>query len=69
VNDEMGELKARLRRIETNLTRDGVGVDRVALAQAVSRARRLMHHADRTRAPSAELRTSVERAELLVSPN
>jgi hypothetical protein len=69
VNDEMGELKARLRRIEATLTRDGVGVDRVALAQAVSRARRLMHHADRTRAPTAELRSSVERAELLVAPH
>ncbi|HET7752562.1 MAG TPA: hypothetical protein VFK85_01525 [Anaeromyxobacteraceae bacterium] len=69
MNDEMGELKARLRRIEETLTRDGVGADRVALAQAVSRARRLLQHADRTRAPSTELRTSVERAELLVAPH
>lgn len=69
MNQEMGELKERLRRIEATLSRDGVGVDRVALAQAVSRARRLMHHADRTRKPTVELRTSVERAELLVAPH
>ena len=67
MNDEMGELKARLRRIEATLKDEGVAGNRVPLAQAVSRARRLLQHADRTRAPSAELRTSVERAESLIA--
>jgi hypothetical protein len=69
VNDEMRELKGRLRQVETVLTERGSGgTERVVLAQAVSRARRLLKHADRTRAPSSELRASVEEAEGLAAP-
>jgi hypothetical protein len=67
VNDELAELKSRLRRMEEALaTAGGPGIaDRVPLAQAVSRARRLARREDRTRPPSAEFRASVEEAELL----
>jgi hypothetical protein len=69
VNDELAELKTRLRRLEELLAHGNESVlhERVALAQAVSRARRLVRHEDRTRAPSTEFRASVERAELLAA--
>jgi hypothetical protein len=67
VNDDLAELKVRLRKIEGALSSGGAGgfAERVGLAQAVSRARRLLRHEDRTRAPSAAFRASVEQAELL----
>jgi hypothetical protein len=69
VNDELAALKARLRKMEESLARDGgPGIaERVGLAQAVSRARRLLRHEDRTRPPSAAFRASVEQAELLAT--
>ncbi len=68
MNDELAELKGRLRNVEAVLARErGPGLaERVRLAQAVSRARRLVRREDRTRAPSAEFRSSVEDAESLV---
>ena len=70
MNDELRELKGRLRHVESVLSTSGtVGVsERVGLAQAVSRARRLLYHADRTRAPSGALRACVEEAEGLAAP-
>lgn len=68
VNDQLAELKARLRRVEDSLTGSSTGIaERVGIAQAVSRARRLLRHEDRTRPPSAAFRTSVEKAEIAAS--
>jgi hypothetical protein len=65
VNDDLGDLKARLRKVEESLaTGGGPGIGgRVELAQAVSRARRLLRREDRSRPPSAAFRASVEQAE------
>jgi len=61
--------RARLRRLEELLAHgdESLRHERVGLAQAVSRARRLVRHEDRTRAPSTEFRARVERAELLAA--
>jgi hypothetical protein len=68
VNQELAELKARLRKIEESLAGAGGGVAaRIGLAQAVSRARRLLRREDRTRAPSAAFRASIEQAEHVAS--
>jgi hypothetical protein len=70
VNDDLAELKARLRKIEEQLASNGDASAiqaRVGILQAVSRARRLVRHEDRTRAPSAEFRASVEQAETLAA--
>jgi hypothetical protein len=69
VNAELAELKTRLRNMEELLAHGaGNGLrERVGLAQAVSRARRLVRHEDRTRAPSAEFRASVEQAEVIAA--
>jgi hypothetical protein len=69
VNDQLAELKTRLRKIEELLAHgEGSALqERVGLAQAVSRARRLVRHEDRTRAPSTEFRASVEQAETLAA--
>lgn len=67
MNEAIGELKARLRKMRAMLLPEG-GVrilDNTDFAQAVSRADRLMRTADRSRDPSPELRASVERAEVL----
>ena len=67
MNDQLAELKARLRKVEEVLAEDrSLGAsERVSLAQAVSRARRLVRREDRTRAPTADFRASVEEAEQL----
>jgi hypothetical protein len=67
VNDELAEMKARLRRAEEFLWRDGGSgiLDRVELAQAISRARRLVRHADRGRAPNPELRLTMDQVAML----
>jgi hypothetical protein len=69
VNDELSELKARLRKSEHVLATRGdtASAQRIRLAQAVSRARRLVRHEDRTKAPSRAFRASVEEAELLAT--
>jgi hypothetical protein len=65
VNDELAELKARLRKTEELLAQGESELSaRVSLAQAVSRARRILRHEDRTRPPSSAFRASVEQAEL-----
>lgn len=67
MNEAIGELKARLRKMRARLSEEG-GVrilDNMDFAQAVSRADRLMRSADRSRDPSPELRASVDRAEIL----
>ncbi|HET6922827.1 MAG TPA: hypothetical protein VFI16_06735 [Anaeromyxobacteraceae bacterium] len=67
MNDGIGELKNRLRRMRAMLSEEG-GVrilKNLDFAQAVSRADRLMRAADRTRDPSRELRDSIEHAEML----
>jgi hypothetical protein len=67
VNDELAELKARLRKIEEILAHGEGLQERIGLAQAVSRARRLVRREDRTRRPSPEFRASVEQAETLAA--
>ncbi len=67
MNDGIGELKTRLRKMRAMLSEEG-GVrilDNIDFAQAVSRADRLMRAADRSRDPTTELRASVDRAEML----
>lgn len=67
VNDELAELKARLRKVEEVLASDGNSgfAGRMRLAQAVSRARRLVRREDRSRPPTDRFRASVEEAEQL----
>ncbi len=63
MNDTFRELKARIRDLEAFLTNRGSSS--TELAQAVSMVRRAVKHGDRTREPSAELRSLLERAEAL----
>jgi hypothetical protein len=63
LNDNFKDLKARIRRLEEQLSGGGTGD--VAFAQAVSALRRAVKHGDRTREPSPELRALLEKAELL----
>ncbi len=67
MNNELGDMKARLRGAERLLMNEGsAGVlDRVALAQAISRTRRLLRHADRARAPDPALSRSMVEVESL----
>jgi hypothetical protein len=61
MNDTFKELKARIRRLDEVLAlRSGVDLN---FAQAVSRVHRLERRSDRSREPSPELRTLLERAE------
>jgi hypothetical protein len=62
MNDTFRELKARVRRLDEALT---TGAGSVELAQALSQARRALRRGDRSREPSAELETLVQRAEAL----
>jgi uncharacterized protein Yka (UPF0111/DUF47 family) len=61
MNDTFKELKARIRRLQELLASRGAG--NVELAQAVSRVQRLERRSDRSREPTPELRTLLERAE------
>ncbi len=61
MNDGFREVKARVRRLDEALVRDGFA--HVDFAQAVSRVHRAMKRGDRSREPSPELRTLLERAE------
>jgi hypothetical protein len=66
MNENFGELKARVRKLNDLLTSDnGRILDNLEFARAVSQAHRLVRDGDRTREPSPTLRTAVERAELL----
>jgi hypothetical protein len=66
MNENFGEMKARVRRLHELLAADpGRVLGRLDFAQAVSQAHRLLRDGDRTREPSAALRAAVEKAELL----
>ena len=64
MNDVFREVKARIRRVDAILTSVG-GTDHVELAQALSRVQRLARKGDRSREPSPELLSLLERAEAL----
>jgi hypothetical protein len=64
MNDAYRDLKERLRRLDAIL--EAQGLSNVDLAQALSRVRRAERHGDRSREPSTELRTLLERAEAMV---
>ncbi len=61
MNDTFREVKVRLRRLDGLL--GGGDPSHVEFAQAVSRVRRTLKRSDRSREPSPELRTLLERAE------
>ncbi len=63
MNDTYREFKVRLRKLDALL--GGGGLSNVELAQAVSRVHRAERRADRSREPTGELQTLLERAELL----
>jgi hypothetical protein len=66
MNDNFGELKARVRKLNELLTSDsGRILDNLEFARAVSQAHRLVRDGDRTREPSTVLRAAVEKAEIL----
>ncbi len=65
MNDTFKEYKARIRKLNEVLAERG-GAD-LTFAQAVSRVHRLVRRSDRSREPSPELRTLLERAETLGS--
>jgi hypothetical protein len=67
VNDELGDMKARLRNAEQLLAREGGAGNHVALAQAISRTRRLLRHADRGLAPGTDLRRSMTEVDMLAA--
>jgi hypothetical protein len=61
VNDTFREVKDRLRKLDVVLTQGGNS--NVEFAQAVSRVRRLVKKGDRSRAPSLEICSVLDRAE------
>lgn len=61
MNDVYRDFKARLRRLDEVLA--GQGQTNVAFAQALSRVRRAERRGDRSREPTTELQTLLERAE------
>jgi hypothetical protein len=64
MNDNFGELKARVRRLTELLASDGGrALENLELARAVSQAQRILRDGDRTREPSAAARAAVEKAE------
>jgi len=63
VNDTFKEVKDRLRKLDVVLAQGGNS--NVDFAQAVSRVRRLVKKGDRSRNPSTEIRTGLERAEAI----
>ncbi len=69
MNEELAEMKRRLRGAEDLLLRNGSSsiIANVKLAQAISRMRRLIRHADRGRAPSAELLQAMQAVDALVA--
>lgn len=63
MNDTFREVKDRMRKLDTVLAQGGNS--NVEFAQAVSRVRRLVKKGDRSREPSPEIRTGLDRAEAL----
>jgi len=66
MNENFGELKARLRKLNEILTGEvGRVLGNLEFARAVSQAQRLLRDGDRSREPSPVLRAAVEKAEVL----
>jgi hypothetical protein len=63
VNDSYKELKQRIRKLDELLV--ARGMQNLPFAQAVSKVRRVARDGDRSRDPSPELRTLLEKAENL----
>jgi hypothetical protein len=63
VNDLFRDLKARVRKLDGALSAGAAA--NVEFAQALSKAHRALRRGDRSREPSAELVTLVQRAEAL----
>ncbi len=63
MNDNFGELKDRVRKLDELLAARGTG--NLEFAQALSALRRAVKRGDRTRDPSPELRALLDKAELL----
>ncbi len=64
MNDSFRDLKARVRRLDEALSAGAAA--NVDFAQALSKAHRVLRRGDRSREPSPELETLVQRAEALV---
>lgn len=66
MNENFGELKARVRRLDGILSGDsGRILDNLDFARALSQAHRLLRDGDRSREPTPALRAAVEKAESL----
>jgi hypothetical protein len=66
MNENFGELKARVRKLNELLTsNDGRILANLDFARAVSQAHRILRDGDRTREPSPAARAAVEKAEAL----
>ena len=63
MNDNFRELKGRVRKLDELLAVRGTG--NVSFAQALSALRRALRRGDRTRDPSPELKTLLDKAEIL----
>lgn len=63
MNDSFRDLKARVRRLDEMLTAGGAA--NVDFAQALSQVRRVLRRGDRSREPTVQLETLVQRAEAL----
>ncbi len=61
MNEEFREFKARIRKLDEILADRGLG--NLAFAQALSRVHRAERRGDRSREPSAELRSLLDQAE------
>jgi hypothetical protein len=61
MNEEFREFKARVRKLDEILADRGLG--NLAFAQALSRVHRAERRGDRSREPSAELRSLLDQAE------
>ncbi|MBK9519558.1 MAG: hypothetical protein IPO09_19980 [Anaeromyxobacter sp.] len=63
MNDTFREVKDRIRKLDAVLVQGGNS--NVEFAQAVSKVRRLVKKGDRSREPSPEIRTSLDKAEAI----
>ncbi len=64
MNDTFRDLKARVRSLDGVLATGAAA--NIEFAQAVSRVHRVLRRGDRSREPTAELETLVQRAEALM---
>jgi hypothetical protein len=66
MNENFGDLKARVRKLNELLTgENGRILGNLDFARAVSQAQRLLRDGDRSREPAKPIREAVEKAELL----